>query len=218
MLDHKSSPHEAGEVLSLIHEEESMFRSAEIPSRGNHAKIIERRSEVFAMNQLFGGATGLGWVAAKAFLLYITAIFGFRLGERRTLAEMSAFDFIAAVAVGAIVGRVPNSSTTSYIAGAMTLVTVLLAHRIISKLRQVPSIALLFDHPPRVLVSGGQVVDSQLRRSGLTKDDLYGLLRQQGILQMADVHLVIFEQRGKLSVIRRSDLRDSNPELIREMR
>jgi uncharacterized membrane protein YcaP (DUF421 family) len=170
------------------------------------------------MNQLFGGVAGLGWVAAKAFLLYITAIFGFRLGERRTLAEMSAFDFVAAVAVGAIVGRVPNSSTTSYIAGAMTLVTVLLAHRFVSRLRQVPTIALVFDHPPRVLVSEGRVVDSQLRRAGLTMNDLYGLLRQHGVLQVSDVHLVIFEQRGKLSVIRRSDLRDSNPELIRDIK
>ncbi len=84
------------------------------------------------MNQLFGGAHDLGWVAIKALLLYLTAVIGFRLGERRTLAEMSAFDFVAAVAVGAIIGRVPNSNSTSYIAGAITLVTVLIAHRIIS--------------------------------------------------------------------------------------
>src|SRR5205807_3827401 len=65
------------------------------------------------MDQLMGGGSELFWVALKALLLYVTAIGGFRLGERRTLAEMSAFDFVAAVAVGAIVGRVPNSSTTS---------------------------------------------------------------------------------------------------------
>jgi uncharacterized membrane protein YcaP (DUF421 family) len=169
------------------------------------------------MDQLIGGISGLGWVAAKAFLLYITAIFGFRLGERRTLAEMSAFDFVAAVAVGAIVGRVPNASTTSYIAGAVTLVTVLVAHRIISKLRYFPSLATLFDHPPRVLVSRGKVVDSQLQRSGLTKNDLYGLLRQSGVLELDEVHLVIFEQRGKVSIIRRTDIRESEPELIRDI-
>ncbi len=105
------------------------------------------------MNELVGGASQVGWVAVKALLLYLTAVFGFRLGERRTLAEMSAFDFVAAVAVGAIVGRVPNSSTTSYLAGAVTLITVLVTHRIVSKLRRFPGLATLFDHPPRVLVS-----------------------------------------------------------------
>ncbi len=169
------------------------------------------------MNELLGGASNLGWVAAKALLLYLTAIFGFRLGERRTLAEMSAFDFVAAVAVGAIVGRVPNSNTTSYVAGAVTLITVLVAHRGISRLRRYPKLAVLLDHPPRVLVNEGRVVESELRRSGLTRNDLFGLLRQHGITELGEVHIVIFEQRGKVSVIRRSDLRQAEPELVREV-
>ena len=44
----------------------------------------------------------LAWIAGKAVLLYATAIVGLRLGKRRILAELSPFDFVAAVAVGAI--------------------------------------------------------------------------------------------------------------------
>jgi len=169
------------------------------------------------MSELLGGFGQLGWVAGKALLLYFTAVFGFRLGERRTLAEMSAFDFVAAVAVGAIVGRVPNANTTSYLAGATTLVTVLIAHRVVAKLRRFPSLATLFDHPPRVLVSRGQVLTPELRRAGLTIDDLYGLLRQHGVLNLQDVHLVVFEQRGRLSVIREADLHGAEPQLLRNI-
>ena len=169
------------------------------------------------MNELIGGFSQIGWVAAKAFLLYLTAVFGFRLGERRTLAEMSAFDFVAAVAVGAIVGRVPNASTTSYLEGAATLVTVLIAHGIIARLRHFPSVVSLFDHPPRVLVSRGHALDSELRRSGLTREDLYGLLRQQGVFDLKDAHLVIFEQGGRLSVIRQADVLEPVPELLRNL-
>ncbi len=169
------------------------------------------------MNQLFGGAHDLGWVAIKALLLYLTAVIGFRLGERRTLAEMSAFDFVAAVAVGAIIGRVPNSNSTSYIAGAITLVTVLIAHRIISRLRQFPGVAALFDHPPRVLVQDGRLLHKELRRSGLTKDDLYGLLRQHGIVDLSQVHFAIFEQRGKISVIQHSNSPGAESQLLRDI-
>jgi uncharacterized membrane protein YcaP (DUF421 family) len=169
------------------------------------------------MNHLFGGVNALGWVAIKALLLYVTAVIGFRLGERRTLAEMSAFDFVAAVAVGAIVGRVPNSSTTSYLAGAVTLVTVLVAHRIISRLRQFPGAAALFDHPPRVLVQDGRLLHKELRRSGLTQDDLYGLLRQHGIVDLNQVQYVIFEQRGKISVIQHGSSRGHESQLLRDI-
>jgi uncharacterized membrane protein YcaP (DUF421 family) len=44
-------------------------------------------------------------VAVKAALMYATALFGLRLAHRRTLAQWTAIDFAAAVAVGAIVGR-----------------------------------------------------------------------------------------------------------------
>jgi hypothetical protein len=60
---------------------------------------------VTQVSELIGGAGGLGWVAVKAVLLFAVAVIGLRLGERRTLAQLSAFDFAVAVAVGAIIGR-----------------------------------------------------------------------------------------------------------------
>src|ERR1700722_3311122 len=70
----------------------------------------------------------LAWIAGKAVLLFATAIVGLRLGKRRILAELSPFDFVAAVAVGAIVGRIPSASDADYLAGAVTLIAVLFAH------------------------------------------------------------------------------------------
>lgn len=129
------------------------------------------------MKELVGNAGHLGWVAAKALLLFLTAVGAFRIGERRILAEMSAFDFVAAVAVGAIVGRVPNATGTSYLEGAVTLVSVLVAHALLSRLRYFPAVAGLVDHPPRILVAHGRIDERHLRRSGLTRSDLFGLLR-----------------------------------------
>ncbi len=169
------------------------------------------------MSHLVGGAGDLGWVALKALLLYLTAVVGFRLGERRTLAQMSPFDFVAAVAVGAIVGRVPNASTTSYLAGAVTLVTVLLTHRVIMRLRYAPRVAHLVEHTPIVLVADGKILERELRRCGLTLGDLHGQLRQHGIGDLSEVRYVLAEQRGQLSVIRRTDHDEPLPTLVRDV-
>ena len=72
-----------------------------------------------------GNGSDVGLVALKALLLSVSAVVGLRLSHRRTLAEMTGFDFVAAVAVGAIVGRVPNADGTTYLAGLATLLTVL---------------------------------------------------------------------------------------------
>jgi hypothetical protein len=73
--------------------------------------------------ELIGDAGGLGWVAVKAVLLFAVAVIGLRLGERRTLAQLSAFDFAVAVAVGAIIGRGATAADTSFATSAVALIT-----------------------------------------------------------------------------------------------
>jgi uncharacterized membrane protein YcaP (DUF421 family) len=169
------------------------------------------------MEHLIGGVEELGWVAAKAVLLYLTAVLGLRLGERRTLADLSLFDFVAAVAVGSVVGRLPSAADSSYLAGAATLVAVLGAHWCISRLHRFPAVAHLLEHAPRLLVAHGRVLEQELRRCGLTQGDLHALLRQRGIGELGEARFVILEQRGRVSVIRGGEGRGGEPELVRDV-
>jgi len=164
------------------------------------------------MEHILGGGH-LGWVALKALLLYITAVAAFRISKRRTVAEMSPFDFVAAVAAGAIVGRVPNSDSTSYLAGAVTLATILVVHTLIMLLRNNRKLAFLVDHPPRLLIAHGRILEKELRRSGLTRDDVFGLLRRHQVTGLDQIEFVIYEQRGHISVVRK-DADGSDHELV----
>jgi uncharacterized membrane protein YcaP (DUF421 family) len=143
----------------------------------------------------------LAWVAVKAALLYATAIIGLRLGKRRILAELSPFDFVAAVAVGAIVGRIPSASDADYLAGAVTLIAVLFAHALVSHLRHYSSVARLVDQSPSILVANGKILQDGLRRSGLSQADVESLLRQHGVHKVGEVEYLILEEGGKVSVV-----------------
>lgn len=166
------------------------------------------------MEHLFGEADSLGWIALKAVLLYLTAVFGFRLGERRTLSQLSPFDFVAAVAVGSIVGRVPNAHDASYLSGIATLAAVLLAHGLVTKLRLMPGMSAVLDRSPHLVLARGEILDEELRRCGLTREDLHSLLRQQGIQDPSEVRFAVLEPRGQLSIIRSSSADFATPGLI----
>lgn len=58
----------------------------------------------------------------------MTAVFGYRLARRRALADLSVIDFIVAVAVSSVIGRVPNASDASYVDGLVTLIVLSAAH------------------------------------------------------------------------------------------
>ena len=154
-----------------------------------------------AVAELIGGASGLGWVAVKAVLLFALAVIGLRVAERRTLAQLSAFDFAVAVAIGAIIGRGATASDTSFVTSAVALVTLLVAHRVVGIGRRHSRVVRLIDHPPRVLVARGELQVRELARAGLTAEDVYALLRERGVGDLGEVGYLLYETRGAVTVV-----------------
>jgi uncharacterized membrane protein YcaP (DUF421 family) len=150
--------------------------------------------------ELIGGAGGLGWVAVKAVLLFTVAVIGLRLGERRTLSQLSAFDFAVAVAIGAIIGRGATAPDTSFAASAVALVTFLVAHRVLAILRRHSQVVRLIDHPPRVLIARGELQADEMARAGLTATDVYALLREKGVSDLRQVGYLLYEATGRVTL------------------
>ena len=150
---------------------------------------------------LFGQWPHLGEVAGKAALMYVTALLGLRLGERRTLAQWTIIDFATAVAMGAIVGRTAIAEGQSYLTGAVALFTLIVVHRLASLLRFRPLLGKLADHRVRVLLADGQLRRDQLRLCGLTENDLYAQLRQRGVFDLSQLRYVLYESKGDLTVV-----------------
>ena len=164
------------------------------------------------MSWISGNWPELGIVAGKATLIYATALVGLRLGERRTLAQWTIIDFATAVAIGAIVGRTAIASTQSYITGAVALITLIAVHRLASQLRFNVVFSKLLDHRVRVLIAHGQFRRSQLRRCGLTDNDVFTHLRQAGVRHLDDLRYVLYEAKGALTIVHENG--DPDTELI----
>ncbi len=154
----------------------------------------------------FGAWRTVGYVAASAGLIYLSVVIGLRLGERRTLAEMTVYDFAVAVALGAIIGRTATARSPSYVQGVAAVVSLLVLHGFLSWVRVRSSVARrLLDHRPVVLIRHGEIDHRALRRAHLTHDDLRTALREQGVGTLADVEFAVLEGRGAFSVVRTSE-------------
>jgi uncharacterized membrane protein YcaP (DUF421 family) len=168
------------------------------------------------MSWLVGHASSEWEVAAKAALMYVTALLALRVGERRTLAQWTIIDFATAVAMGAIIGRTAIAGTQSYLTGAVAVCTLVVIHRVASLLRLRPALGKLFDHRIRVLVADGQLRPRELHRCGLTDGDLFTQLRQRGVFAIDDVRYVLYEPKGTITVIGRDVPAHPTPELVRD--
>ena len=152
---------------------------------------------------ILGSWRSVGYVAASSLLIYLSVLFGIRLGERRTLAQMSTFDLVVAVSLGSIIGRTATTASPSYVQGFAAVVTLLLAHGGLSWGRMhLPRVLRMTEHRALLIVSDGAVVPGALERAHLTPGDLYCVLREHGLASIDDAAAVVVEGRGAFSVIR----------------
>ena len=155
---------------------------------------------------LFGEWRSVGFVALSTVLIYASTVIGVRLSERRTMAQMSPFDFVVAVALGSIVGRTATAASPSYVQAATALVTLVVLHRFVGWLRtRSPGVSKVTDHPALVLIDRGRLVASGLDHAHLTEGDVWSVLREQGVRRLVDVDLLVLEGSGRFSVLRRQD-------------
>ena len=160
------------------------------------------------MSEWFGASwETIGFVFVSTIAIYASAFIGVRIAGRRTLSQMSAFDFLVTIALGTLVSSTAVSADPSYLQGVTALATFLLVQVTVAALRQRFSwLGRYLDFRPAVLFEGDAMM---LRRSPLTaqvtREELMSKLRQESVFDLKNVELVILEPDGKLSIVGRDD-------------
>lgn len=155
---------------------------------------------------LLGDWRSVGFVALSTILIYVSVVAAVRLGERRTLAEMTVYDFAVAIALGSIIGRTATTASPSYIQGVAAVLALLASHHILSVLRtRFAGVRRLTDRSPITLAENGTIDRRALRRAHMTDADLATVLREHGVADITEAGLVTLEPRGAFAVVRRPD-------------
>ena len=136
-----------------------------------------------------------------------------RLMGRKQLSQLTFFNYITGIALGAIAADIASNSNTNYLNGLTsliwwTLLTILLAF--ISLKSSKARIAI--DGQPKVVIRQGKILEDQLAKSSLNLDDLNMMLREQQIFSLRDVENAVLENNGKLSVM----LKDAKKPVTKE--
>ena len=131
------------------------------------------------------------------FIYLITRVIG-----RRELSSLEPFDLILLVVIGDLVQQgvtqsddsVTGSLTVIATFGVLTVAVGYISFKV-RRLRQV------LDGEPIVMVMDGRVIESNLRRERMTRDELEAAARLQQVASLDDVRLAVLETGGQISVI-----------------
>lgn len=139
-------------------------------------------------------------VAVAAIILFV------RLNGLRSFSKMAGFDFALTIASGSILASVMTSEKTPW-PGLVALATLFVLRFAISKTRVLSRLFEgLIDNGPVFLMYGGEILEENLIATRVSKADLMGKLREANALDISEVHAVVLEATGDVSVLHGSDV------------
>jgi uncharacterized membrane protein YcaP (DUF421 family) len=136
----------------------------------------------------------------RTLAVYLGLAIIMRLAGKRSLAQLNSFDLIVILLLSNVVQNAvigPDNSLTGGLLGAVVLVGFnALWERIAMATRGTTAI---FEGTPTTLVWDGKIAQKQVRRAGLSGDEVVAALRHQGA-RLQDVHRATLQPSGAISV------------------
>ena len=135
--------------------------------------------------------------------IYIVVLFVFRVAGRRTLSELTTFDFVLLLVIGeatqqALLGD--DFSITNAFIVIVSLVGMDITLTYIK--RKSVRIAKLIDGESMIIVEYGRVLDRRIQKSRIDQDDILQAARTtQGLERLDQIKFAILEKDGKISII-----------------
>src|SRR5690606_23084935 len=107
-------------------------------------------------------------VVISAVLLYAAFIVFSRLLGQRVLAQLSGFDLVVVIVLGAVIGRAILGHVPTLTAGLLALATILAMGGVIGQLTRHNRLERLVNNRPVLLMAGDQVVAEEMHRCHTT--------------------------------------------------
>ena len=150
-----------------------------------------------------------GLILTVVALVWVTALI--RVVGLRALSKMTAFDFVATVAMGSLLAGAAQASDWAGYWQAMVAMAALFAGQwAMARLRARTETAEdLLDTTPRLLMRDGEILQNALRDARMTEADLRAKLREANVLDLRAVRAVVLEGTGDVSVLHGERLSDT---------
>ncbi len=151
--------------------------------------------------QLFGFEIPATEKIVRTLAVYLGLAVIMRLAGKRQLAQLNSFDLIVMLLVSNVVQNAiigPDNSLVGGLLGAAVLVGFNAVWERLATFSD--RTTRIFEGAPTTLVSDGQIVEKQVRRTGLRDPVVVSALRHQGANAVGDVSRATLEPGGSISV------------------
>jgi uncharacterized membrane protein YcaP (DUF421 family) len=139
----------------------------------------------------------------RAAAIYLVLLVLFRVAGRRTLSEMTSFDFVLLLVIGEATQQALLGEDFSLINAVLVIVTLIMLDVLISWVTQRSRIAgKLVEGVPMVIVADGKPLHDRMRKARIELADVLEAARHtQGLERMDQIKYAVVETSGGITII-----------------
>jgi len=155
---------------------------------------------------------GISTAIARTLIFYAILLLLLRIMGKREIGSLSPFDLVVTIMIAELAALPMENPDIGLLNALVPILTLTLAEITVSYLTlKSESLRLLLTGAPSIIIRGGEIIESEMRRVRYNLSDLMLQLRLKGVSNIADVEAAILETNGELSVILKSQYRPVIP-------
>jgi uncharacterized membrane protein YcaP (DUF421 family) len=139
----------------------------------------------------------------RALAVYVFLLVIFRVAGKRTMAQVTVFDFVLLLIISEATQQAMIGQDFSITNAMLVITTLVAAERGLTWVQaRYKKIDKLLDGLPLVLVEDGKPFEDRLRQERVGEDDILAAARQtQGLARMDQIKYAVLEQTGGISIV-----------------
>jgi uncharacterized membrane protein YcaP (DUF421 family) len=139
----------------------------------------------------------------RAAAIYIILLLVFRLAGKRSLAQITTFDFILLLVIGEATQQALLGDDFSMTNAVIVIVTLVVLDIGMSLAKQrSPQLGKLLDDVPLVILQDGQLLRERMSKSRVDESEIMAAARElQGLERLDQIKYAVLEQNGAISII-----------------
>ncbi len=146
----------------------------------------------------------------RTILIYIIVTAAVRLMGKRQVSDMQTSELVITLIISEV-ASLPLENTERPLLNSLVPIMVIVAIELLVSLLMMKSKrfrSLICGHPI-IIIKDGKMIDSQLKKLRISREDVYSLLREKDIADESTVRWGIIEPNGTLSVLTDEALTDN---------
>ena len=139
----------------------------------------------------------------RAALVYAFLLIVFRITGKRSLAQITSFDFILLLIIGEATQQALLGNDFSLINAYVVIATLMFLELGLSVLKNAwPALDRLLESAPLVIVENGQLLKERLRNERVDLQDVLAAARERhGLERLDQIKYAVLERSGGISIV-----------------